>query len=71
VEDNTINDALIGVQIDETSMDSCSGSSGNKVSGNKYLSVGINSQTETSASVVFINGKARHMAGFGKPVPSR
>ena len=71
VEDNTINDALIGVQIDETSMDSCSGSSGNKVSGNKYLSVGINSQTETSASVAFINGKARHMAGFGKPVPSR
>ena len=71
VEDNTINDALVGVQIDTTSMDGCSSSVSNTVSGNTYLNVGINSEKETSASVKFINSKARHAASWGKPVPSK
>jgi hypothetical protein len=42
---NTINEAPIGIQIDETGADGCSGASGNYSHGNVYYSVGVNLQT--------------------------
>jgi hypothetical protein len=48
IENNTINEAPIGIQIDETSADGCSGASGNYTHGNVYYNVGINLQTLTS-----------------------
>jgi hypothetical protein len=47
IENNTINEAPIGIQIDETGADGCSGASGNTTHGNTYYSVGINLQTLT------------------------
>jgi parallel beta-helix repeat protein len=45
IENNTINEAPIGIQIDETGADGCSGASGNYTHGNVYYSVGVNLQT--------------------------
>jgi hypothetical protein len=48
VENNTINEAPVGIQIDETSADGCSGSTGDYSHGNVYYSVGVDLQTLTS-----------------------
>jgi hypothetical protein len=49
IVNNTINEAPIGIQIDETSGDGCSGARGNITFGNRFYSVGINLQTLTNS----------------------
>lgn len=47
IEDNTINEAPIGVQIDNTGSN-CTGGTGNTINGNVYYSVGVIRQTLTN-----------------------
>jgi hypothetical protein len=71
VEGNTINDALIGVQDDRTSIDECTSGGSNTISGNIYENVGLNTQVATDATPAFVNARMQHAASFGKPSPSK
>ena len=71
--DNTITDALVGVQVDTTSIDGCSSSYSNTVAGNIYISVGINSQiaTDSSAPAVTTTRMGAHEVGYNRVSPSK
>jgi parallel beta-helix repeat protein len=72
VENNTISEAIIGVQDDRTSADDCSGSTGNTKSANVYTNVGTDSETltdEPTPAAHSLNHNNRNSAPRPLPKP--
>ncbi|MGA2536820.1 MAG: right-handed parallel beta-helix repeat-containing protein [Terracidiphilus sp.] len=70
VENNTISEALIGVQDDRTSEDGCSGASGNTKSANVYTNVGSDSETLTDEATPALHSFNRNNRNAAtRPLP--